>query len=101
MLKSACHMGACLQHGGPALLIKLSSAGHTWKSALMASKRLESSGSCTLMSALPTKMDSSACHFFWTSSQVFSTTSTVPSFRCQLVTISRNLGLPCRRQQCQ
>ena len=67
----------------------------TWKSALTTSKRLESSGSWTLMSALPTKMDSKACHFFWTSSQVLSTTSTVPSFLCQFVTISKNLGLPC------
>mmetsp|Transcript_66587 Transcript_66587/g.210804 ORF Transcript_66587/g.210804 Transcript_66587/m.210804 type:complete len:211 (-) Transcript_66587:4222-4854(-) len=67
----------------------------SWKSALMPSKRLESSGSCTRMSAEPTKIDSSACHFFCTSPQVVRHESTAPSFFCHPVTISRNLGLPC------
>jgi hypothetical protein len=47
------------------------------------------------MSAEPTKMDSSACHFFCTSFQQDMTLSTVPSFFCQLATASRNTGLVC------
>mmetsp|Transcript_23990 Transcript_23990/g.77994 ORF Transcript_23990/g.77994 Transcript_23990/m.77994 type:complete len:292 (-) Transcript_23990:437-1312(-) len=66
----------------------------SWKSALTPSKRFESSGSCTRMSAEPTKTDSSIAHFLDTSVHVASTESTVPSFFCQPVTASRNLGLP-------
>lgn len=58
-------------------------------------KRLESSGSCTLMSALPTKMLSSACHFFCTSIHVVSTASTVPKRFCHAATLSPNMGLSC------
>ncbi len=67
----------------------------SWKSALTTSKRLESSGSWTRMSAEPTKMDSSACHFFCTSPHVLMTLSTVPRFFCQRATASRNMGLVC------
>mmetsp|Transcript_11619 Transcript_11619/g.49589 ORF Transcript_11619/g.49589 Transcript_11619/m.49589 type:complete len:259 (+) Transcript_11619:870-1646(+) len=66
-----------------------------WKSPFMPSKRLESSGSCTLMSAEPTNTDSSMDHFLATSCQTPSTESTVPSLLCHSVTLSRNTGLPC------
>mmetsp|Transcript_14097 Transcript_14097/g.33829 ORF Transcript_14097/g.33829 Transcript_14097/m.33829 type:complete len:227 (-) Transcript_14097:1523-2203(-) len=67
----------------------------SWKSALIMSKRLESSGSCTRMSAEPTNTDSSMLHFLDTSPHTVSVLSTVPIFFCHPLTSSRNLGLPC------
>ena len=55
----------------------------------MISKRLESPGSWMRMSADPTKIDSSACHFFWTSIHVISTASTAPRRRCHSDTFSK------------
>ena len=70
-------------------------SGRTLKSALTASKRWLSAGSCCRMSAEPRKIDTSACHFFCMSDQVPSTRSTVPSLRCQVDTLSRKTGLAC------
>ena len=67
----------------------------TLKSALTASKRRLSSGNCSRMSAEPKKMDTKACHFFCKSDQVPKTRSTVPSFLCQVVTLSKKTGFAC------
>mmetsp|Transcript_33993 Transcript_33993/g.79402 ORF Transcript_33993/g.79402 Transcript_33993/m.79402 type:complete len:265 (+) Transcript_33993:148-942(+) len=67
----------------------------SFHSASTPSKRFESSGSWTRMSAEPMKIDCRFCHLPCTSRHVDSTTSTEPSFFCQFWTLSRKSALPC------
>ena len=65
----------------------------TLKSWSMLSKRVESSGSCFLMSSDPMKIDSRCDQVRWTSIQMLMTWSAAESFFCQAVTSSRKYAM--------